>query len=234
MARSYRFVDCRWSLDDPAYGLDAYRAGHIPGAVFVDVERELAGPAGEAGRHPLPSGDAFATAMSRAGIDQETFVVAYGSLGGAERLWWLLGHAGHDQVAVIDLEAWRGPLSRRVEPVARARFEPRPRRGDTIELAELVARGEELVLLDARIPARFHGEPNPLDREPGRIAGALNVPWNEPLPPLPDGEIAVYCGSGITACVVLHRLALAGRSGRLYPGSWSEWERHPQLPRATG
>jgi thiosulfate/3-mercaptopyruvate sulfurtransferase len=234
MARSYRFVDCRWSLDDPTFGADAYRAGHIPGAVFVDVERELAGPPGEAGRHPLPSDDAFAAAMSRAGIDEETFVVAYGSLGGAERLWWLLRHAGHDQVAVIDLETWRGPLARSVEPVAGSRFELRPRVGDTIELAELVARREELVLLDARIPARFRGEPNAFDRVPGRIAGALNAPWNAPLPPLPDGEIAVYCGSGITACVVLHRLALAGRVGRLYPGSWSEWERHPQLPRASG
>jgi thiosulfate/3-mercaptopyruvate sulfurtransferase len=234
MVRRYRFVDCRWSLDDPSFGHDAYHAGHIPGAVFVDVERELSAPGGEGGRHPLPDAAAFAAAMSRAGVDDETFVIAYGSLGGAERLWWLLRHAGHDQVAVIDLEAWRGPLSRRAEPVASAHFALRPRSGDTIELDELVARREELVLLDARLPARYRGEPNPLDRVPGRIPGALNAPWNEPLAPLPAGEVAVYCGSGITACVVLHRLALAGREGRLYPGSWSEWERHPELPRASG
>ena len=232
--RGYRFVDCRWALEDAQAGRNAYLAGHIPGAVFVDVATELAGPAGEAGRHPLPAADAFAAAMSRAGIDERTFVVAYGSLGGGERLWWLLRHAGHDQVAVIDLDAWRGPLACGVEQAAAARFEPRGRHGDTIELAELVARREQLVVLDARLPSRFRGEPNPLDRVPGRIPGAVNAPWNEPLPPLPEGEIAVYCGSGITACVVLHRLALAGRDGRLYPGSWSEWERRPELPRASG
>ena len=83
---------------------------------------------------------------------------------------------------------------------------------------------EELVIVDARRPERFRGEPNPIDQVPGRIPGALNAPWDEPPPDLPEGELVAYCGSGVTACVVLHRLALAGRDGRLYPGSWSEWE----------
>jgi thiosulfate/3-mercaptopyruvate sulfurtransferase len=205
-------------------GHELYLAGHIPGAAFLDVERELSAPPGE-GRHPLPTADAFAAAASRAGIERGVFVVAYGSSGGAERLWWLLRHFGHDECAVIDLEAWHGPLrAGEEEEVEPARFEPRPRAGDTIAADELAAQLGELVVVDARIPARWRGEPNPIDRVPGRIPGALNAAWNEPLPELPSGEVVAYCGSGITACVVLHRLALAGREGRLYPGSWSDWE----------
>jgi thiosulfate/3-mercaptopyruvate sulfurtransferase len=226
----YRFVDCRWALDDPAAGRRAYFAGHVPGAAFLDVERDLASPPGRGGRHPLPTEDQFAEAASRAGIDAGTFVVAYGSLGGAERLWWLLRHHGHDDCAVLDLEGWHGPLASGEEDIPRAHFEPRERGGDTIDLEELAARRAELVVVDARVSARFRGEPNEIDRIPGRIPGALNAPWNEPLPELPPGELVAYCGSGVTACVVLHRLALGGREGRLYAGSWSEWERHPELP----
>lgn len=151
-------------------------------------------------------------------------MVAYGSMGGAERLWWLLRHFGHDGCAVLDLEGWHGPLRPGEEAAEPARFVPRPRSGDTIEADELERRRDELVVLDARVPARYRGEPNPIDRVPGRIPGALNAPWNEPLPGVPPGELVTYCGSGVTACVTLHRLALAGRDGRLYPGSWSEWE----------
>src|SRR5579862_1698752 len=98
----YRFVDCRWALDDPGFGRRAYEEGHIPGAVFLDVERELSAPPGPGGRHPLPEAADFARAAGAAGIGSGTFVVAYGSLGGAERLWWLLRHFGHDDCAVID------------------------------------------------------------------------------------------------------------------------------------
>jgi thiosulfate/3-mercaptopyruvate sulfurtransferase len=229
----YRFVDCRWDFADPEAGRRAYLVGHVPGAVFLDVERDLSAPPGSGGRHPLPSADAFAAAASRAGIGPSVFVVAYGSTGGAERLWWLLRHFGHDDCAVLDLAGWHGPLRAGEETVEPAVFVPRPRAGDTIDAEELERRREELVVVDARIPSRFRGEPNPIDRIPGRIPGALNAPWNEPLPELPDGELVAYCGSGVTACVVLHRLALAGREGRLYPGSWSEWETL-DLPVETG
>ncbi len=226
----YRFIDCRWALDDPGFGRRSYLEGHIPGAAFLDVERDLAAPAGPGGRHPLPSAGDFAAAASRAGIGPETFVVAYGSLGGAERLWWLLRHFGHGDCAVIDLDGWRGPLAAGEERIEPARFEVREQGGDTIGREELARRREELVVVDARLEPRWRGEPNPVDRIPGRIPGALNAPWQEPVADLPAGELVAYCGSGVTACVVLHQLARAGRDGKLYPGSWSEWEQDPELP----
>ena len=230
----YQFVDCRWSITDRDYGRRAYLDGHIPGATFLDVDRDLAAAPGAGGRHPLPSADDFARAAAAAGVGDDVFVVAYGTMGGAERLWWLLRHFGHGDCAVVDFESWRGPLERGEPHAELAGFEPRERTGDTIGLDELRERLDEVVLVDARTPARFRGEPNPLDRVPGRIPAALNAPWNEPLPEIPEGEVVAYCGSGITSCVTLHRLHLDGREGRLYPGSWSEWEQHEELPRARG
>ena len=229
----FQFVDCRWELGNPDRGRELYLAGHIPGASFLDVDEDLAAPPGEGGRHPLPEPDAFAAAASQAGIGDGIFVVAYGLTGGAERLWWLLRHFGHDQVAVLraGIESWRGPLRTGEEEIEPARFEPRPRAGDTIEAEELAARLDDpdLLVLDARVPSRFRGEPNPIDRVPGRIPGSRNLPFTseEPIPNdvLAAKEIAVYCGSGVTSCVPLLALAEAGRpDARLYPGSWSEWE----------
>jgi thiosulfate/3-mercaptopyruvate sulfurtransferase len=222
----FRFVDCRWELGAPARGRELYRAGHIPGASFLDVDEDLSDlSVPDAGRHPLPSAERFAAAASRAGIGAGVFVIAYGSMGGAERLWWLLRHFGHDDCAVLlgGIDAWGGPLEVGEAKVEPAVFEPRERDGDTIDADELLARGEELVIVDARTPARWRGEPNPVDTVPGRIPGALNSPWNEELADLPAGELVAYCGSGVTSCVVLHRAWLGGREGRLYPGSWSEW-----------
>jgi thiosulfate/3-mercaptopyruvate sulfurtransferase len=220
----YQFVDCRWELGEPGRGRELYLAGHIPGASFLDVDEDLSGPPGPKGRHPLPSAEDFARAASRAGIEAGVFVIAYGNMGGAERLWWLLRHFGHDDCAVLELESWLGPLRSSEETVELADFQPRERGGDTVSAEELAVRLEQLVVVDARLPERFRGEPNPIDHVPGRVPGALNAPWNEPLPGLPEGELVAYCGSGVTSCVTLHRLALAGRDAKLYPGSWSEWE----------
>jgi thiosulfate/3-mercaptopyruvate sulfurtransferase len=224
----YQFVDCRWELGAPERGREHYRAGHIPGASFLDVDEDLSDvsvPA--AGRHPLPSAERFAAAASRAGIGTGVLAVAYGSLGGAERLWWLLRHFGHDDCAVLlgGIDAWGGPLATGEEEVAPAVFLPRERSGDTIAAPELARRLADpaLVLVDARSRARWRGEANPLDDPPGRIPRALNAPWSEPQPELPEGELVAYCGSGVTACVVLHRAFLRGRAGTLYPGSWSDW-----------
>jgi thiosulfate/3-mercaptopyruvate sulfurtransferase len=230
----YQFVDCRWELGKPERGRQLYLAGHIPGASFLDVDTDLSAEPGERGRHPLPEVHDFARAAGRAGIGDGVFVVAYGNMGGPERLWWLLRHFGHDDCAVIDFEAWRGRLSAGEEEIEPADFFPLPREGDTIEADELARRLEdELVIVDARRPERFRGEENPVDKVPGRIPGARNAPWNDPLPDLPDGELVAYCGSGVTACVVLHRLWLQGHEGKLYPGSWSEWEQH-DLPVTRG
>jgi thiosulfate/3-mercaptopyruvate sulfurtransferase len=124
---------------------------------------------------------------------------------------------------VLDLAGWHGPFRQGEERPEALEFVARSRKGDTIEPAELLERLDELVLLDARIPERYRGEVEPIDPVAGHIPGARNVPWNEPLPELPEGEAVAYCGSGVTACVLVHRLALAGREARLYPGSWSEW-----------
>jgi thiosulfate/3-mercaptopyruvate sulfurtransferase len=219
----YQFVDCRWELGEPERGLELYLAGHIPGASFLDVERDLSSPPGTAGRHPLPTEEQFSEAAGRAGIGNGVLVVAYGLMGGAERLWWLLRHFGHDDCAVLELDGWVGPLRAGEEEIERNEFTPRPRTGDTIEAAELSERLGEFVLLDARVPERYRGDVEPIDPVAGHIPGARNAPWNEPLPEVPHGEVVAYCGSGVTACVLVHRLALAGREAKLYPGSWSEW-----------
>jgi thiosulfate/3-mercaptopyruvate sulfurtransferase len=221
----YQFVDCRWELGKPARGRDLYLEGHIPGASFLDVERDLSSPPGAAGRHPLPSEELFVAGAGRAGIGDGVFVVAYGSLGGAERLWWLLRHFGHDDCAVLELGGWLGELRSGEELPEPQTFNPRPRVADTIDADELQARLDELVVLDARLPERFRGDVEPIDPVAGHIPGARNAPWNEAIAPrqLPEGEVVAYCGSGVTATVLVHRLALAGRGARLYPGSWSEW-----------
>jgi thiosulfate/3-mercaptopyruvate sulfurtransferase len=235
----YQFVDCRWELGAPERGRELYLAGHIPGASFLDVDEDLSdlSVTGQ-GRHPLPPAERFAAAASRAGIGPGVQVVAYGSLGGAERLWWLLRHFGHDDCAVLvgGIGAWGGPLVAGPEAAEPAEFVPRLRFGDTIAPEDLAARLEDpaLVLVDARPANRWRGEPNLIDTTPGRIPGARSAPWSEPLPELPDdGDLVAYCGSGVTACVVLHRASLRGREGRLYPGSWSDWSARG-LPVETG
>ena len=220
----YQFVDCRWELGKPERGRELYLDGHIPGASFLDVDTDLSSPPGLRGRHPLPDPERFAHTATRAGMGDGVFVVAYGNTGGAERLWWLLRHFGHDGCAVLDFDAWRGPLVAGHESAEPAEFTLRPRDDDTIEADELDRRREEVVIVDARLPPRWRGEPNPTDTVLGRIPGALNAPWNEASPELPEGELVAYCGSGVTATVLLHRLQLTGREGKLYPGSWSEWE----------
>jgi thiosulfate/3-mercaptopyruvate sulfurtransferase len=231
----YTFVDCRWELGSPGRGRELYLEGHVPGASFLDVEADLsAPPASPGGRHPLPDAGAFARAVGAAGIGPGVFVVAYdqGMNGGAARLWWLLRHFGHDEAAVLvgGIESWVGPLRRGEEDVEPAEFALRPRDDDTVDADELARRlGEDgLVVVDARVPERYRGDVEPIDPVAGHIPGAVNVPFTKrgelPAEVLGAPELAVYCGSGVTAAVVLLRLAQAGRpDARLYPGSWSDW-----------
>jgi thiosulfate/3-mercaptopyruvate sulfurtransferase len=236
-----RFADCRYDLADPPAARRRYLEAHIPGAAFVDLDTDLSdlSIAPEvAGRHPLPGPEQFAEAMSRAGIGQDTLVVAYdeGMTGGAARLWWLLRHFGHDQVAVLDggLQCWIGPLASGEEAIEPADFVPKERTGDTVSTEELRERLVEpgLVLLDGRPADRFRGEALGPDPVAGHIPGALSTPSTTgravELPPqaLEAGEVVAYCGSGVAACSVLLSLHRAGRDdARLYPGSWSEWSR---------
>src|SRR5512134_524023 len=217
-----RFVDCR--------PREAYLAGHVPGAAHADPERDLTGDVG-GGRHPLPSAAAFAAWASAAGIGPGTHVVAYDDgTGWGARLWWLLRHFGHDDGEAIRLEDWEGGLVAGDERIEPASFVPRPRSGDTADAHELLSRLDDpgLTLVDARAPERWRGEVEPIDPVAGRIPGARNRYFldESPLPPelLDAPDLVVYCGSGVTACAVLHELHLAGRDdARLYPGSFSEW-----------
>jgi len=217
-----RFVDCR--------PRQAYLGAHIPGAAHADPEGDLTGDVG-GGRHPLPSADAFTAWASAAGIGPETLVVGYDDdTGWAARLWWLLRHYGHDAGAVIPFAAWHGPLAAGEAAIEPTRFVARPRTDDTAGAAELLDRldDESLTLVDARAPERWRGETEPIDPVAGRIPGARNRFFLDetPLPPelLEAPGLVVYCGSGVTACAVLHELHLAGRDDvRLYPGSFSEW-----------
>jgi thiosulfate/3-mercaptopyruvate sulfurtransferase len=244
-------VDCRYRLGEPGAGEELWREGHIPGAAFMDLDRDLAARPGEGGRHPLPEPEDFEAAARRAGIGADTLVIAYDEAaeGGAARLWWLLRHFGHDRVSVLDggLRGWRedgGPLEAGTElaPGAeRATFVARPRHGDTREAEELAA-APPGSLLDARTPERYRGEVEPIDPVAGRIPGAANLPFAEVAPggrflapdelrarfeaagASPGRELVAYCGSGVTACVLLVAAEVAGlEGGRLYPGSWSEW-----------
>ena len=234
----YQFVDCRYELGKPGRGRELHVEGHVPGASFLDLETDLSDMtrAPEAGRHPLPSAEAFAALAGHAGMGSGVFVVAYdqGMTGGAARLWWLLRHFGHEEVAVLDggIGAWLGPLRSGDEDVAPGEFVAAERDDDAVSADELLERIQHphVVVLDARPPERYRGEVEPLDPVAGHIPGARNVPFTEAFPP-PDEvlfapELVVYCGSGVTACVDLLALHRAGRTdARLYAGSWSEWSR---------
>lgn len=248
--------DCRFSLTDPGEGLNAYQRGHIPGAVHLDMEKDLSGPTGlHGGRHPLPDPETFTNRMRASGVNRDSLVIAYDDnrLAGAARLWWLLRYFGHSQVRVLDggIKAWLAaglPVATTIPQTAVP--------GDflAIENAAMTAtypdikqsgRDNASVLIDAREVPRYRGEEEPIDPVAGHIPGAINVPWqqfvdveNRMLPieqqrlvwqklVLPPSPV-VYCGSGVTACVDLLSLAMIGvESAKLYPGSWSDWCSYP-------
>lgn len=235
---SIRICDVRWYLAGSGRsGRAEYEKAHIPGAVFVDLDIDLAGPDdGRAGRHPLPAPEAFAAAMGRLGIDGTVHVVAYDDAGGAAaaRLWWLLRAHGHEQVSLLD-GGWSAWLAegRPTDPApvtqVPRRFESRPVLRAALDLdgVRAAVRGGAL-LLDARAPERYRGETEPIDPRAGHIPGALNAPLAKNLEPdgrfLQPGELAVYyrglgadrlavvasCGSGVTACHTLFALDHSG------------------------
>lgn len=245
-------ADVRHYLDGRS-GTDAYAAGHIPGAIRVELDTALAAPATAAdGRHPLPEPQAFADAMATLGIGDDTTVVAYDDLGGAmaARLVWMLRMLGHD-AALLDggLAAWPAELSAEAPVVARATFTARPWPTEALATIDDAAAGE--FVIDARAPERFRGESEPLDVRAGHIPGARNYPLTgnldaagrflspealrERFAAVDDAaNVISSCGSGVTACHNLVALEYAGLGrGRLYPGSWSQWSATDR-PAATG
>ena len=221
----------------------AYDAGHVPGAVHLDPESDLSqiGPdAATGGRHPLPSDARLAEVFARAGIGPDTLVVALDEgTGWAARCWWLLRHLGHDAAGTLDVRTYLGPLTTTIVEVSPGAFRARPRRDDTVTAEEILARlgDPELTLYDARSRARFLGDEETLDPVAGRIPGAVSAVFTDSLPAGATEAPAVvaYCGSGVTACVVVQKLVLAGREDvRLYPGSFSEWCRRESYPIEKG
>jgi len=256
-----RVVDVRFSLADPEAGLLAYRAGHLPGAVFLDLETDLsAPPAVHGGRHPLPDPQRAAAVFGAAGIGVDTHVVAYDDAGGmvAGRVWWMLRWLGHERVQVLDggIDAWSaagGAMVTQVPAVAPAVFEPRVRDGMTVDRGWLLAHAGDpgVVVVDARAPERYRGEVEPIDPRGGHIPGAINLPYAGNLDAgrfrapaalraryaaLAEADtVVVYCGSGVSAAHDLMALEACGIAGaRLYPGSWSDWVSYADAEVAVG
>jgi len=256
-------ADVRWSLTGPPGRVD-YRAGHLPGAVFLDVDTDLAGPPGPGGRHPLPYPVALQASLRAAGVRATAPVVAYDAADGsvAARLWWLLRWAGHPAVAVLDggIAAWRAaglPVAMDVPEPRAGTITVRPGGMPVLDAAQAAALARHGVLLDARAAARYRGEIEPVDPRAGHVPGACNAPFSELtdvqgrwLPPTRlrelaqrwgavDAEVGAYCGSGVNACALVLGLELAGattpkRPAALYAGSWSQWCTDSDRPVATG
>ena len=253
-------LDVRWTLAVPD-GRPAYLAGHLPGAVYVDLDHELADHSATGrGRHPLPSEAAFTRAMRRWGIRDGDSVVVMDDVGNqsSARAWWLLRHAGVADVRMLDgaLAAWVGAG----HPLEGGETEPEP--GDAtahfgampvVDADEAAAFSRRGVLLDARAAARYRGEVEPIDPRAGHIPGAHSAPSSENLDETgrflspdamrarfaavglePGTPAAAYCGSGITAAHEVAALAIAGIDAALFPGSWSQWSNEPGRPVAVG
>jgi thiosulfate/3-mercaptopyruvate sulfurtransferase len=249
-------ADCRFALRQPELGQQQYQEGHIPGADYLDLDRDLSSPVSKhGGRHPLPDPALLAEKLAAMGVNSDapdgpTLVVAYDDsrMAFAARLWWLLRYLGHEQVAILDggFAAWKAagyPTSSTPSLAKSGCFTPNIRSDRAVDIEQVKVRKDlpAVSLVDSREPERYRGETEPIDPIAGHIPGAVNYPWQDVT--TTEGyarsvaeqrdrwtalaeaeEIIVYCGSGVTACVNLLSLDLAGiPNGKLYPGSWSDW-----------
>jgi thiosulfate/3-mercaptopyruvate sulfurtransferase len=255
----WRVFDCRHDLMKPEWGESQYREAHIPGAVFASMDRDLSSAkTGKNGRHPLPAFDTFVQWMGKQGLNPSDQVVCYDAGNGsmAARLWWMLRWAGHSSVAVLDggLAKWvkEGRPTDAAIPQRAPTTYPASKASGTLDAQTVNANLKSLFLVDARAPARYRGEQEPIDPVAGHIPGAKNRFNMDNV--LPDGtfkdkdslrkeflsvlgnqkpsDVVHYCGSGVSACHNLLALEVAGLpGGKLYPGSWSEWIADPARPR---
>lgn len=241
-------IDCRFNLMDRDEGYRKYREGHIPGAWYFHLERDLSAPVAEhGGRHPLPAAELLADKLRQAGVNQHTLIVVYDDsrMAFAARAWWLIRHLGHEQVSILDggYQAWRaiGGMPDRREPAPKVgNLRAKPLTNDTTHHDDIKRDKDQLTLIDSREARRYQGLEEPIDPVAGHIPGAVNYPWQdvtdekgfikptdwhkqrwESLPT--KRNLVVYCGSGVTACVNLLSLHLSGIEAQLYPGSWSDW-----------
>jgi thiosulfate/3-mercaptopyruvate sulfurtransferase len=248
----WRIFDCRHDLARPELGEQQYREGHIPGALFAHLDRDLSAPkTGANGRHPLPDRGAFIAWLGQQGLQPSDRVVCYDAGNGAmaARLWWMLRWAGDDLAAVLDggLAKWLAenrPLTREVPRFPRRSYPARAPAAAAVEVHEVQAKLDQMLLLDARAPARFRGEHEPIDPVAGHIPGAANrfnaeniasqgtfkspaelrKEFETVLAGRDPSEVVHYCGSGVAACHNLLAMEIAGLpGGKLYAGSWSEW-----------
>ncbi len=252
-------VDVRWSLAGPP-GRDQYASGHLPGAHFVDLDAELAGPPGPRGRHPMPSVSSLQAVLRRCGVDDESTVVVHdaSTSQAAARAWWLLRWAGVTDVRVLDggVAAWVAaglPLTREVPRPREGAAEAHPGRLPVLDADAAAELARDGLLLDARSRERYAGEHEPVDPVAGHVPGAVNAPMSDYL--LPDGRflprealrayfegrglaagvtVGTTCGSGVTAMHTALALHEAGAEAAVYVGSWSEWVTDPARPVATG
>ena len=246
-------VDCRFSLAEPELGKSQYDQGHIPGAYYLSLNRDLAGPVpavlpATGGRHPLPDLAQFTAKLNQIGLTAKTLVVAYDAsrFAFASRLWWLLRYLGHDRVAVLDggWQAWQTAgydISTETPSARTGNFVAQPRPEMLASRVAVQARSPQTPLIDSRSPQRYRGEEEPIDPIAGSIPGAVNRFWkgvtdDSGFAKSPEEQAArwdnlaqakksiVYCGSGVTACVNLLSMAIAGiHTAQLYVGSWSDW-----------
>lgn len=255
----WRVFDCRHDLANPVLGEQQYAEGHIPGALFAHLDRDLSGtPTGSNGRHPLPEPKAFVSWVGKQGLRLTDQVVCYdaGSGSSASRLWWMLRWVGHETVAVLDggLAKWRKegrPVTTDVQSVTAVAYPGRARTSMVAYLSHVEKKLKKAALLDARAPVRYRGEHEPIDPVAGRIPGAKNrfnqdnvtpegifkspevlrAEFEAVLAGRNPGEVINYCGSGVAACHNALAMEIAGLTGsRVYPGSWSEWSVDPTRP----
>jgi thiosulfate/3-mercaptopyruvate sulfurtransferase len=260
---AWRVFDCRHDLAKPEFGEQQYRQAHIPGALFAHLDRDLSAPkSGRNGRHPLPDPAAFGAWLGRQGVGERDQVVCYDAANGAmaARLWWMLRWVGHDAVAVLDggLAKWTAegrPVDANIPHPRASKFAVHVRADMTVDVAAIAKTPRKRAMLDARAPARYRGEQEPIDPVAGRIPGALNrfnmdnvrgdgrfkaadelrADFERVLGARAPSEVINYCGSGVAACHNLLAMEIAGlRGAKLYAGSWSEWIADPARPREKG